>query len=331
MSIFWKDRPTLVTGATGFVGANIVKRLIDLGAKVCCLQRGSFQPNTLDIFGLRERVDVVTGSIDDLATIEDILDKYEVESIFHLAAQALVGSANRSPLSTFETNIRGTYILLEAARTSEKVGRIVIASSDKVYGSHENLPYREDFALNGLFPYDVSKACTDLLAQSFAHSYQLPVTIARSPNTYGPGDLNFSRVIPGTILSVLKDEAPVIRSTGTPIREFIHIDDVANAYLMLAERIDESRGHAFNFGSKSRIKIIDLVEKIIKLAGKSNELEPNVVSEMKAEFEIDAKYLSEEKIYDAFGWQADIGIDEGLAQTIKWYRDYLVNAENIVT
>ncbi len=323
MDSFWKDRPTFVTGATGFVGANIVERLLDLGAKICCLQRGTFQPNTLDIFNLRDRVDVVVGEINDLKLLETTFEKFKIESVFHLAAQALVGEANASPLSTFETNIRGTYVLLEAVRTNGKIGRIVIASSDKAYGSHENLPYREDFALNGLFPYDVSKACTDLLAQSFAHSYHLPLTIARSPNIYGPGDLNFSRIIPGTISSLLNDKAPVIRSSGAPIREFIHIDDVVDAYLLLAEQIDKSRGHAFNFGSKSRLKILDLVNKIITLTGHNNDLQPNVVSETKAEFEIDTKYLSDEKIYDAFGWQADIDIDKGLTQTIAWYREYL--------
>ena len=323
MSAFWNDRSVLVTGATGFVGANVVRRLLVEGAKVVCFQRDTIEPNTLDIFRLRTRVEMVNGSIDDIDMLESTLATHRIEAIFHLAAQALVGSANRSPLSTFETNIRGTYVLLEAARRSETVGRVVVASSDKAYGSHENLPYREDFALNGLFPYDVSKACTDLLAQSFAHSYQLPVTIARSANTYGAGDLNFSRIIPGTIKSVLANQSPVIRSTGTPVREFIHVDDVVDAYLLLAEKIDDSRGHAFNFGSTSRIRILDLVERIIQIAGKEQILQPNVVSETKMEFEIDAKYLSEEKIFDRFGWHAKIGIDDGLRRTIEWYREYL--------
>ncbi|MBK7393385.1 MAG: NAD-dependent epimerase/dehydratase family protein [Chloracidobacterium sp.] len=327
MNSFWKDRPTLVTGATGFIGGNIVKRLIDWGACVYCFQRDVARPNTLDIFGLRDRIENVHGSIEDIGSLRSTIEKFEIESIFHLAAQALVGSANISPLSTFDTNIRGTYTLLEAARCSPLVGRVVVASSDKAYGSHENLPYREEFALNGLFPYDVSKACTDLLAQSFAHSYQLPVTIARSANTYGAGDLNFSRIVPGTILSVLNNRAPTIRSTGEPVREFIYIDDVVDAYLMLAEQIDESRGHAFNLGSTSRLRIIDLVEKIITIAGKHESLKPQVESETKMEFEIDAKYLSEEKIYDKFKWQAAIDIDRGLAETIDWYRDYLKSGE----
>ena len=330
MSNFWNNRPTLVTGATGFIGANIVKRLIDEGARVCCFQRDIVHPNTLDIFGLREKVEIVHGSIEDIGVLRLTLEKFEIESIFHLAAQALVGSANISPLSTFDTNIRGTYTLLEAARCNPQVGRVVVASSDKVYGSHENLPYREEFALNGLFPYDVSKACTDLLAQSFAHSYQLPVTIARSANTYGAGDLNFSRIVPGTILSVLENKSPTIRSTGAPVREFIYVEDVVNAYLMLAERINESRGHAFNLGSTSRLRIIDLVEKIIKIAGKSDVLKPQVVSETKMEFAIDAKYLSEEKIYDRFGWHAEIDIDIGLRETIAWYRDYVGRGESSI-
>ncbi|CAN5333217.1 GDP-mannose 4,6-dehydratase [soil metagenome] len=327
MSSFWKDRSTLVTGATGFIGGNIVKRLVGEGARVCCFQRTAVHPNTLDIFDLRDRVEIVNGSIEDINALSSTLETFEIESIFHLAAQPLVGSANISPLSTFDTNIRGTYTLLEAARRQPKVLRVVVASSDKAYGSHENLPYREEFALNGLFPYDVSKACTDLLAQSFAHSYQLPVTIARSANTYGPGDLNFSRIIPGTVMSVLKNEEPTIRSTGVPVREFIYIDDVVDAYLMLAERIDESRGHAFNLGSTSRLRILDLVEKIITLAGKHSVLKPQVVSETKMEFEIDAKYLSEEKIYDKFRWHAGVDIDAGLSKTISWYRDHIEQAE----
>ena len=221
MSVFWKGRTSFVTGATGFVGANLAAELVAHGANVVCLQRDEVQPNSLDLLGLRDKVTVANGSVDDLPLMSRILNEYEVDAVFHLAAQALVGAANRSPVSTFESNIRGTYLLLEACRNSSTVKRVVVASSDKAYGSHSDLPYSEDFKLNALFPYDVSKACTDLISQSFAHTFDLPVAVTRSANIYGPADANLSRIIPGTILSVLNGERPIIRSDGTPVRDFI--------------------------------------------------------------------------------------------------------------
>lgn len=320
MNSFWKNRTAFVTGATGFVGANIVKLLLEQGAKVVCLQRDAVRPSSLDVLALRDRVTVINGNLEDFSLMERILNEYEIDAVFHLAAQALVGAANRSPLSTFETNIRGTYLLLEACRLSETVKRIVVASSDKAYGSHTSLPYQEDFPLQGRFPYDVSKTCTDLISQSFAHSYDLPVTISRSANIYGLGDLNLSRIIPGTIISVLKNEHPIIRSDGTPIREFIHVDDVARGYLLLAERIDETKGEAFNFGTNEPVQMLDLVERIIKLIGKENELPPRIMLKTKIEREIDAQYLSGEKIFNKLGWQPQISLEEGLKDTIDWYQ-----------
>jgi CDP-glucose 4,6-dehydratase len=323
MSLFWKNRTTFVTGATGFVGSHIVRHLLENEAKVVCLQRDEVRANSLEILGLRDKVTVVNGSLEDLTLTERILNEYEIDAVFHLAAQALVGAANRSPLSTFETNIRGTYLLLEACRLSETVKRIVVASSDKAYGSHDSLPYQEDFPLQGRFPYDVSKTCTDLLSQSFAHSYDLPVSITRSANIYGAADLNLSRIIPGTIISVLKDEHPIIRSDGTPIREFIHVDDIAGGYLLLAENIEQTKGEAFNFGTNEPIQMLELVEKIVKLMGKENELPPRIMLKTKIEREIDAQYLSADKISEKFGWRAKIDLDEGLRQTIEWYRNHL--------
>lgn len=320
MNSFWNNRTAFVTGATGFVGAQIVRHLLSQGAKVVCLQRDAIRHSSLDIFGLRNKVSVINGSLEDFALMERILNEYEIEAVFHLAAQALVGAANRSPLSTFETNIRGTYFLLEACRLSETVKRIVVASSDKAYGSHTSLPYQEDFPLQGRFPYDVSKTCTDLISQSFAHTYNLPVTISRSANIYGGGDLNLSRIIPGTILSILKNEHPIIRSDGTPIREFIHVDDVARGYLLLAEKIDEAKGEAFNFGTNEPVQMLELVEKILKLMGKERELPPTIMLKTKIEREIDAQYLSGDKFFNRLGWKAEINLDEGLQQTIDWYR-----------
>lgn len=319
-SFFWKNRTAFVTGATGFVGAHIVRHLVERGAKVVCLQRDAISTNSLDVFDLRRRVTVIQGAVEDYELMARILNEYEIDAVFHLAAQALVGAANRSPLSTFESNIRGTYCLLEACRVSETVKRVVVASSDKAYGSHKTLPYQEDFALQGLFPYDVSKTCTDLISQSFAHSYDLPVAVTRSANIYGPGDMNLSRIIPGTIMSVLQNERPIIRSDGTPVRDFIYSDDIADAYLLLAEKIDEAKGEAFNFGSGDPVQMLELVSTIVRLMGKENELQPQVMLKTKIEREIDAQYLASDKILKKFGWKPATRLDEGLKKTIEWYR-----------
>ncbi|HRH41791.1 MAG TPA: GDP-mannose 4,6-dehydratase [Pyrinomonadaceae bacterium] len=323
MDLFWNNRTAFVTGATGFVGAHVVRQLVEKGAKVVCLQRDNIRLNSLDIFNLRNKITVINGSVEDFVLMERILNEYEIDAVFHLAAQALVGAANRSPLSTFETNIRGTYLLLEACRQSETVKRIVVASSDKAYGSHDKLPYQEDFPLQGRFPYDVSKTCTDLISQSFAHSYGLPVSVTRSANIYGEGDLNLSRIIPGTIISILKGERPIIRSDGSPIREFIHVDDIAYGYLLLAEKIEDAKGEAFNFGTNEPIQMLQLVNKILKLMGKAEELPPQIMLKTKIEREIDAQYLSADKVTQRFGWESEVSLDDGLTRTIDWYRKHL--------
>lgn len=315
---FWKHRSVFVTGATGFVGAHIVRHLVERGARVVCLQRDAVKSNSLDFFDLRRRVTIVQGDVTDYALLERALNEYEVESVFHLAAQALVGVANRSPLSTFETNIRGTYLLMEACRVTRTVGRVVVASSDKAYGTHPELPYTEDYPLLGLFPYDASKVCTDVIARSYAHTYSLPVAVTRFANVYGPGDMNMSRIIPSAIVSVLRGEAPIIRSDGTPIREFVYVDDVARGYLLLAEKMDEARGTAFNFGTGEQVQMLALVNRIIRLAG--SELEPRVMLQRKIEGEIDAQYLSAAKVEARFGWRAEVSLDEGLRRSIEWYR-----------
>jgi CDP-glucose 4,6-dehydratase len=323
MDSFWKNKNAFVTGATGFVGAHVARMLVEQGARVVCLQRDAVRANPLDLFDLRRRVTVVNGSVEDFALMERVINEYEIEAVFHLAAQAIVGAANRSPLSTFEANIRGTYTLLEACRRNETVKRIVVASSDKAYGSHDRLPYREDDPLLGLFPYDASKACADIIARSFAHTYKTPVAVSRFANIYGPGDVNLSRIIPGTVVSVLRDEAPIIRSDGTPVREFVYVDDVARGYLLLAEKIDEAAGEAFNFGAGEPVQMLDMVNRIIKLAGKEGRVEPRVMLQRKIEREIDAQYLSADKAEARLGWRAEVSLDEGLKRTIDWYRTHL--------
>lgn len=320
MTSFWNGRTSFVTGATGFVGANLAAALVSAGSKVICLQRDEVQPNSLDLLGLREKVTVVNGSVDDLALMSRILNEYDVEAVFHLAAQALVGAANRSPVSTFESNIRGTYLLLEACRVNSNVKRIVVASSDKAYGSHTNLPYTEEFQLNGLYPYDVSKACTDMLAASFARTFSLPVAITRSANIYGPADANLSRIIPGTIISLMRGERPIIRSDGTPVRDFIYTDDIVAGYMLLAENIDQIGGEAFNFGSGEPVSMIDLVNRIITAMGHAGELDAEVMLQTKIENEIDAQYLSSDKVENRFGWRPRVTLDMGLSRTIDWYR-----------
>ncbi len=309
-----------MTGATGFLGANLVAELVAQGANVVCLQRDEVQPNSLDLLRLRNSVTVINGPVDDGPLMERVLNEYEIGAVFHLAAQALVGAANRSPVSTFESNIRGTYLLLEACRLSKTVNRVVVASSDKAYGSHAELPYSEDFKLNAVFPYDVSKACTDLISQSFAHTFGLPVAVTRSANIYGPADINLSRIIPGTILSMLKGERPIIRSDGTPVRDFIYTADIVAGYLLLAENIEKIKGEAFNFGSGEPISMIDLVNKIVTQMG--GELVPDVLLKDKIANEIDAQYLSSEKVNSMFGWTPIVTLDEGIGRTIEWYREY---------
>lgn len=320
---FWQHKNVFVTGATGFIGAQVTKQLVEQGARVVCLQRDGVGANTLDLFDLRRRATVIQGALEDYALLERILNEYEIEAVFHLAAQAIVGAANRSPLSTFETNIRGTYFLLEACRVTKSVSRVVVASSDKAYGSHENLPYTEEFQLNGLYPYDASKVCTDVIARSYAHAYDLPVAVTRFANVYGPGDTNLSRIIPSTILSVLKNEAPIIRSDGTPVREFVYVDDVARGYLLLGEKIAEAKGEAFNFGAGEQINMLSLVQKIIRLMGKENVIVPKVLLQSKIAGEIDAQYLSAEKVESCFGWRAEIDLEEGLQKTIQWYEAHM--------
>lgn len=322
MEAFWRDRPTLVTGATGLVGAWLVRHLRAAGAEVVCLMRDWVPQSELVRAGLIEQVKVVRGSVGSLRRLERVLGEYEIDTVFHLAAQTIVGIANRNPLSTFETNIRGTWLILEACRRSPTVRQIVLASSDKAYGEQPQLPYTESAPLAGQHPYDVSKSCADLLARSYALTYRLPVCITRCGNFYGGGDLNWNRIVPGTIRSVLRGQRPVIRSDGRSLRDYLYVEDGAAAYMLLAERLascPELAGEAFNFSYEAPLAVVDLVERI--LAAMGSRLVP--VIENHAPHEIRHQYLSAEKARRVLGWRPQFDLAEGLRRTIAWYREYL--------
>ena len=271
---------------------------------------------------LIEKVKVVRGDLCDQSLLERILGEYEIDTVFHLAAQTIVGIANNNPVSTFETNIRGTWALLEACRRSPTVRRILIASSDKAYGDQDELPYNEDTALEGRHPYDVSKSCADLIAKSYAVTFGLPVVVTRCGNFYGGGDLNWNRIVPGTIRSVLRNERPIIRSDGTFLRDYVYVEDGAAAYMLSAERMaqkPELHGEAFNFSNESPVSVLNLVEQIQNLMGSA--LEP--VIQDRAKNEIRHQYLSATKAREQLGWKPLFTLDEGLRRTIDWYRTFL--------
>jgi CDP-glucose 4,6-dehydratase len=322
MSDFWRDRPTLVTGATGLVGGWLVRRLLGLGADVVCLVRDWVPQSHLVRGGLSDRVKLVRGDACDQALLERALGEYEVVTVIHLAAQTIVGIANRNPVGTFETNIRGTWSLLEACRRSPLVKQVVMASSDKAYGDQEHLPYDEETPLQGTHPYDVSKSCADLIAKAYAVSYGLPVVITRCGNFYGGGDLNWNRIVPGTIRSVLRGQRPVIRSDGRFIRDYFYVEDGANAYITLAEALAARpalAGEAFNFSNEIQVTVLDLVTRLLRLM--RSDIEPDVRNE--ASNEIIHQYLSAAKARRLLGWAPLFDLDEGLRRTIAWYEEFL--------
>lgn len=321
----WRDRPVMVTGASGFLGGWLVRKLVEAGADVVCPLRDWVPGAQLIGSGLSAKVNLVSGDICDQALIERILGEYEIKTVFHLAAQTIVPIANRNPLSTFESNIKGTWSLLEACRRSPLVAQVVVASSDKAYGHQKSLPYHEDLPLQGLYPYDVSKACSDMLTQSYCATYNLPAVITRCGNFYGGGDLNWNRIVPGTIRSVLRGERPLIRSDGEYIRDYFYIEDGAAAYMLLAEKLAEKpdlAGQAFNFSNEIQLSVLKLVEKI--LAVMQSELKPKVLGE--ATHEIRLQYLSAEKARLLLGWAPLFSLEEALGRTVEWYRGFLSNA-----
>ncbi|MBI1280620.1 MAG: NAD-dependent epimerase/dehydratase family protein [Anaerolineaceae bacterium] len=322
---FWQDRSVFVTGATGLVGSWLVRRLLELGADVICLVRDWVPQSELVQNHLIDRVKVVRGDVTDQVLLERILGEYEVNTVIHLAAQTIVGIANRNPISTFETNITGTWALLEACRHSPTVKQIVLASSDKAYGDHDQLPYTESTPLQGKHPYDVSKSCADLIAQSYFVTYGLPVAITRCGNFYGGGDLNWNRIVPGTIRSVLRGQPPVIRSSGKLIRDYFYVEDGAIAYTTLVEKMAQDssvHGQAFNFSNEIQVTVIDLVGHILKLM--DSNLEPNILNQ--ASNEILHQYLSAAHARDTLGWQPSFSLEDGLFRTIAWYKQFMVNS-----
>ncbi len=319
MTFNWKDKNVFVTGGNGFLGGWLIQEQVKKEANVTCLIRDNVKNSNLQLLGLMDNINIISGSVEDYRTVERGMNEHESDVVFHLAAQAIVGVANRSPISTFETNIKGTWNVLEACR-QVSIKRTIVASSDKAYGEHEKLPYKEEFCLNGLSPYEASKSCTDIITRTYAKTYGLPVAITRCGNIYGGADLNWSRIIPGTIKAVMKNERPLIRSDGTPIRDYIYVMDVVNAYIMLAEQVDrkEVSGEAFNLGTETPISVLDLTKKIISLLGR--KLEPQIQNQAKNELHM--QYLDWSKARKILGWKPKYKLDEGLAETINWYEEY---------
>jgi CDP-glucose 4,6-dehydratase len=319
---FWRDRPTFVTGATGLVGAWLVKRLLAAGAHVVVLVRDWVPQSELVQAGHLANITVVRGDVADQALLERALGEHEIATVIHLAAQTIVGIANANPVSTFEANIAGTWCLLEACRRSPSVKQIVVASSDKAYGVHDRLPYDETAALQGCHPYDVSKSCADLIAHSYAKSFGLPVAITRCGNFYGGGDLNWNRIIPGTIRSALRGQRPVIRSDGSFIRDYFYVEDGAAAYMLLAEKLvahPELAGEAFNFSNELQVTALQVVQAVLKELG--SDLQPDIRNT--AMNEIPHQYLTAAKARRMLGWSPLFDFPEGLRRTVGWYRDFL--------
>lgn len=319
---FWQHRRVFITGATGILGSWLTRELLQLGAEVVALVRDWVPQSQLVATGTIDRLNVVRGDLLTPGLLERVYPEYEIDTAFHLAAITTVGIANRAPMVCYETNVRGTYMMLEAARQWPRLGRLLVASSDKAYGAHDTLPYTEDMALNGIHPYEVSKAATDILARSYAATYDMPVAVTRAVNMFGGGDLNWNRIIPGTVRSTWLGEAPVIRSDGTPLRDFLYVKDIVNAYITLAEAMQGGAhsGAAYNFGSAQPHSVLDVVQTIVRL-GRHPELEPQVVGT--ASHEIQAQYLSSALAEEKLGWRPQYTFEEGLAETIDWYYRFL--------
>ena len=325
---FWKGRAVLVTGAAGLVGSWLVSELVSLNCQVVAFIHRPDPQSNLYRSGVYKRTSVVQNDLENFESVAGTISKFDIDTVFHLAAQPIVGVAYRSPLITFESNIRGTYNVLEACRMHKNlVSRVVVASSDKAYGTQDTLPYTEDMMLQGRHPYDVSKACADLLSQSYFYTYDLPVSIARCGNIYGGGDLNWSRIIPDTIRCGFQGVPLEIRSDGKFVRDYIYVKDVITAYTRLAECIDDPRvkGQAFNFSPWHPISVLELVNKIQKLMG-CESIEPRILN--KARGEIYSQYLDSSKAHKILGWQPRYTFNQGLLETIDWYKNYFSNDEN---
>ncbi len=317
---FWKSKNVLVTGCTGFLGSWLTAELVKKGANVIGIVRDDVYSSNFFVMDLQKKISIVKGDVTDYELVLRAMNEHEIDTVFHLAAQTIVGTANKSPLSTFETNVKGTWCILETAKQLN-VKRVVVASSDKAYGNQEKLPYKEDSCLHGSHPYDVSKSCADLIAGAYFKTYGLKVGITRCGNLYGPGDINFSRIVPGTIKSLIANEAPIIRSDGKFVRDYFYVKDAVNAYLLLAENIERKdvAGEAFNFGAENPVTVIELVEMIIQVSGRKN-IKPIILNEVKNE--IRAQYLSCEKARKILNWKSGFSLRDSLTESYKWYEDY---------
>ena len=322
---FWKGRNVFVTGCTGLFGSWLTRALVERGANVTGLIRDLVPKSNLNWSGFNDKITIVRGEIEDYFLLERTINEYEIDTVFHLAAQTIVTIANRNPISTFEANIKGTWNILEACRRAPLIRAVVVASSDKAYGEQEKLPYDESTPLEGRHPYDVSKSCADLLCRAYFETYKLPVCVTRCGNFYGGGDLNFNRIVPGTIRSVLNNEHPVIRSDGTLVRDYFYIEDAVEAYLLLAEKMEnkEIHGEAFNFSNELQITVLEMVEKILEVMG--TNLKPVILNEVTNE--ITHQYLSAKKAKEMLGWKPRYTLEEGLRKTIIWYRSSEVGNE----
>jgi len=319
----WQERPVLVTGATGLLGGWLIEALLARGAHVVALVRDRVPSSRFHQEGLRDRVVTVHGDVADQEAMERILGEHEIRTVFHLAAQTIVGIANRNPSSTFESNIKGTWATLEACRRSPLVSEIIVASSDKAYGDQTVLPYSEGTPLQGRAPYDVSKSCADLIAQSYAHTYELPVCITRCGNFFGGGDLNWNRLVPGAMRDLLNGRSPVIRSDGSLVRDYIHVEDGVSAYLLTADVLMTRRdiaGRAFNFSLEKPLTVLEMLDRIREAVGV--DIAPTVLGE--ARHEIAAQYLDATQARNELGWSPVVGLDEGLRRTADWYRSMLM-------
>ncbi len=317
---FWKGKNVFITGCTGLLGSWLTKALVERGANVIGLIRDLVPNSNLNWSGFNKKITTIRGELEDYVLLERALNEYEIDSVYHLGAQTIVTIANRNPISTFETNIKGTWNLLEACRRSPKIERIIFASSDKAYGAQDKLPYNEETPLEGRHPYDVSKSCADLLCQSYHETYNLPVCITRCGNFYGGGDLNFNRIVPGTIRSVLNKEQPIIRSNGKMIRDYFYIEDGVEAYLTLAEKMDEDNihGEAFNFSNEEPLTVLEIVDKI--LAVMDCDLEPIVLN--KSSNEIESQFLSANKARKILKWKPLYTMEDGLKKSTDWYKAF---------
>lgn len=318
----WRNKNVFITGCTGLLGSWLTEELVNSKAHVVALLRDHIPQSRIHREGLINKINVVSGSLEDYSVVERALNEYEIEVVFHLAAQTIVPIANNNPLSTFESNIKGTWVLLEACRRNKQVKKVIVASSDKAYGEHKILPYTEEMPLMGRNPYDVSKSCADLISQMYFYHYGLPVCVTRCGNLFGGGDLNFNRIVPGTIRSVFYGERPIIRSDGKYVRDYFYVKDAAKAYILLAEKMDDNGivGQAFNFGNETPMTVLEITKEILSLMNRL-DLEPIILN--KAKGEILEQYLSAKKAREMLGWKPIFSVREGLAETIKWYKNYL--------